>query len=126
MTKAQTILVVDDEPSILTFLRTLLEYGNSYKVETASSGHEAVKRMQEGPAPDLVLMDLVMPGMDGLEALTQMRRLRPRTKFIIMSCVSQTAKIVQAIRTGAHDYLPKPFRKLELDAAIRQQLVAAV
>ena len=114
---ANNILLVDDEPGMLRYIRTLLEVDN-YKVETASTGEEAVERVQKGLRPDLVLLDLLMPGIDGLETLEQLRKLQPGVKVVMLSCVSDTRKVVQAIRLGAHDYLTKPFQKSELDTVI--------
>jgi DNA-binding NtrC family response regulator len=121
MSATPNILVVDDEPSMLRYLRTVLEV-DSYRVETASNGDEAIQRVQHSPAPDLVLLDMLMPGIDGLETLEKMRKVQPRLKVIMLSCVSDTRKVVQAIRLGAHDYLTKPFQKIELDNVIRQCL----
>ena len=121
MKAAGNILLVDDEPGMLRYIRTLLEVDN-YKVETASTGEEAVERMQKGLRPDLVLLDLLMPGIDGLQTLEQLRKLQPGVKVVMLSCVSDTRKVVQAIRLGAHDYLTKPFQKSELDTVIDQCL----
>src|SRR6202047_3910539 len=118
---ANNILLVDDEPGMLRYIRTLLEVDN-YKVETASTGEEAVERVQKGLRPDLVLLDLLMPGIDGLQTLEQLRKLQPGVKVVMLSCVSDTRKVVQAIRLGAHDYLTKPFQKSELDTVIDQRL----
>src|SRR5271168_5241186 len=118
---ANNILLVDDEPGMLRYIKTLLEV-DDYKVETASTGEEAVERVQKGLRPDLVLLDLLMPGIDGLETLEQLRKLQPGVKVVMLSCVSDTRKVVQAIRLGAHDYLTKPFQKAELDAVIDQCL----
>src|SRR6059058_6119279 len=115
------ILLVDDEPGMLRYIRTLLEV-DDYKVATASTGEEALERVQKGLQPDLVLLDLLMPGIDGLQTLEQLRQIRPGTKVVMLSCVSDTRKVVQAIRLGAHDYLTKPFQKAELDAVIDQCL----
>ena len=116
------ILVVDDEPSMLRYLRTLLEV-ESYKVETASSGEEAIRRLQQSPVPDVVLLVVLMPpGMDGLQTLEQLREMHSALKVIMLSCVSDTRKVVQAIRLGAQDYLAKPFQKAELEAVIQQAL----
>lgn len=112
-----SILVVDDEPSMLGYVRTLLEL-DSYRVETASSGTEAVQRVRREPQPNLVLLDLLMPGLDGLETLEQMRGICPSLKVVMVSCVSDTPKVVQAIRLGAQDYLTKPFNKAELDVVL--------
>src|SRR5439155_21713258 len=72
--------------------------------------------------PELVLLDLLMPGIDGLQTLEQLRQIQPGVKVVMLSCVSDTRKVVQAIRLGAHDYLTKPFQKAELDAVIDQCL----
>jgi len=113
-----SILVVDDEPSMLGYMRTLLEL-DSYKVETASNGTEAVQRVHRDPQPNLVLLDLLMPGIDGLETLEKMREICPTLRVVMLSCVSDTRKVVQAMRLGAQDYLTKPFNKAELDAVLR-------
>jgi two-component system, NtrC family, response regulator AtoC len=115
------ILLVDDEPGMLRYIRTLLEV-EDYKVETASTGEEAVVRVQKGLRPDLVLLDLLMPGIDGLQTLEQLRQLQPNLKVVMLSCVGDTRKVVQAMRLGAHDYLTKPFQKAELDAVVDQCL----
>ncbi|HEV8524606.1 MAG TPA: sigma-54 dependent transcriptional regulator [Terriglobales bacterium] len=112
-----SILVVDDEPSMLGYMRTLLEL-DSYRVETASSGSEALQRVRRDPQPNVVLLDLLMPGLDGLETLEKLREIRPALKVVMLSCVSDTRKVVQAIRLGAMDYLTKPFNKAELDAVL--------
>src|SRR5213082_1671583 len=121
MSDAAKILLVDDEPGMLRYIRTLLEV-DDYKVATASTGEEALDRVQKGLQPDLVLLDLLMPGIDGLQTLEQLRQIRPGTKVVMLSCVSDTRKVVQAIRLGAHDYLTKPFQKAELDTVIDQCL----
>jgi len=121
MSETAKILLVDDEPGMLRYIRTLLEV-DDYKVETASTGEEAVERVQKGMRPELVLLDLLMPGIDGLQTLEQLRKLQPNLKVVMLSCVSDTRKVVQAIRLGAHDYLTKPFQKAELDAVIDQCL----
>ena len=119
MSEAANILLVDDEPGMLRYIRTLLEV-DEHKVQTASTGEEAVERVQKGLQPDLVLLDLLMPGIDGLQTLAQLRHLRPGLKVVMLSCVNDTRKVVQAMRLGAIDYLTKPFQKAELDAVIGQ------
>lgn len=117
MANLANILVVDDEPGMLRYLQTLLEV-DSYEVSTAKSGREALTRLESEPVPDLVLLDLLMPELDGLQTLERLRQLQPRLKVVMLSCVSDTRKVVQAIRLGAQDYLTKPFQKAELDAVI--------
>src|SRR3989454_3879336 len=120
MSNTAKILLVDDEPGMLRYIRTLLEV-DDYKVETATTGEEAVARVQKGLHPDLVLLDLLMPGIDGLETLEQLRQIKPGLKVVMLSCVNDTRKVVQAMRLGAHNYLTKPFQKAELDAVIDQR-----
>jgi DNA-binding NtrC family response regulator len=115
------ILLVDDEPGMLRYIKTLLEV-DDHRVETASTGEEALEKVQKGLSPDLVLLDLLMPGIDGLETLESLRKLHPGTKVVMLSCVNDTKKVVQAIRLGATDYITKPFQKAELDAVIDQCL----
>ena len=115
------ILLVDDEPSVLRYTKTLLEIEN-YSVETASSGEEALQRVNRGPAPNLIVLDLVMPGMDGLETLESCKKVNPQQKVVMMSCVNDTSKVVQAIKLGASDYLTKPFQLPQLKGAIRRAL----
>ena len=117
MNTPASILVVDDEPSMLRYLQTLLEV-DSYHVITAGTGAEALARAQREPTPDLVLLDVLMPDLDGLQTLERLRHARPGLKVVMLSCVSDTRKVVQAIRLGAHDYLTKPFQKAELDAVL--------
>jgi DNA-binding NtrC family response regulator len=102
-------------------MRTLLEV-DSYNVETAASGLEALERAQKDPLPDLVLLDVVMPELDGLQTLERLHNLRPGLKVVMLSCVSDPRTVVQAIRLGAQDYLPKPFHEAELNAVIRRSL----
>ena len=115
------ILLVDDEPGMQRYIKTLLEI-DDHHVETASTGEQAVELVQNGMEPNLVLLDLLMPGIDGLETLEKLRKLQPNIKVVMLSCVNDTKKVVQAIRLGAVDYITKPFQKAELDAVIDQCL----
>src|SRR5246127_686952 len=111
------ILLVDDEPGMLRYIKTLLEV-DDYRVETATTGEEALQKIEKGLEPDLVLLDVLMPGIDGLQTLEQLRQKKPSTKVVMLSCVNDTRKVVQAMKLGAQDYLTKPFQKAELDAVI--------
>jgi DNA-binding NtrC family response regulator len=116
---AANILVVDDEPSVLRYTKTLLEV-EDYAVETAQSGTEALRRMSAGLDPNLIVLDLVMPGMDGLQTLEKCRQIRPDQKVLMMSCCNEPSKIVQAMKLGAFDYLSKPFQPPQLRGAVRR------
>ena len=118
---APNILLVDDEPSVLRYTKTLLEIEN-YNVETAASGEEALQRMHRGPAPNLIVLDLVMPGMDGMQTLETCKKLHPEQKVVMVSCINDTNKVVQAMKLGASDYLTKPFLPPQLQGAVRKAL----
>src|SRR5579863_9129029 len=117
MKQTAKILLVDDEPGMLRYIKTLLEV-DDYKVETATTGEEALKLVENGLEPELVLLDVIMPGIDGLETLAQLRQMRAGIKVVMLSCVNDTRKVVHAMKLGAQDYLTKPFQKAELDAVI--------
>lgn len=121
MSANATILIVDDEPSMLRYTKTLLEVDN-YSVETAGSGFEAIKRVQEGLKPSLILLDMAMPSMNGLQTIEECKKIRPEQKIVVLSCVSDTSTVVQAIKLGALDYVTKPFYKSELDAVLKRCL----
>ena len=121
MSDKAKILLVDDEPGMLRYIKTLLEV-DEHHVETASTGEQALESVQKGLTPDLVLLDLLMPGIDGLETLENLRKMQPGVKVIMLSCVNDTKKVVQAMRLGATDYITKPFQKAELDHVIDQCL----
>ena len=121
MSANATILIVDDEPSMLRYTKTLLEVDN-YAVETAGSGFEAIKRVQEGLKPSLILLDMAMPSMNGLQTIEECKKIRPEQKIVVLSCVSDTSTVVQAIKLGALDYVTKPFYKSELDAVLKRCL----
>jgi len=92
----------------------------STKFKTASTGEEAVEHVRKGLQPDLVLLDLLMPGIDGLPDSRTTPPPEAGLKVVMLSCVNDTRKVVQAMRLGAIDYLTKPFQKAELDAVIGQ------
>jgi two-component system, NtrC family, response regulator AtoC len=116
MAEKESILVVDDEPSIRKYLQTLLEV-DGYNVGAVSSGKEALERIGTGERPDYIVLDVLMPEMDGLETLRQLMQVDRSLNVIMLSCSNEVTTVVEAIRIGALDYLTKPFEKPELDAA---------
>ena len=116
-----TVLVVDDAPAMQRYLRQLLEL-DSYVVETTSSGAEAVQLLRDGLNPTVVLLDLQMPGMDGMETLQSLRRLWPSLKFIVCSGVDEPSQMRRAASLGVEAYLTKPVQYLYLSAAIQRCL----
>ncbi|MCS6897237.1 MAG: sigma-54 dependent transcriptional regulator [Nitrospira sp.] len=101
-----SILVVDDEEAIRTSLRSILE-DEGYQVMVASSGAEALKVYGNDP-PDLMLLDIWMPEMDGLETLRRVKELAPASQVMMMSGHGSIETAVKAIKLGAYDYIEKP------------------
>src|SRR5258708_33305389 len=117
MAVKEKILVVDDEPSIRKYLQTLLEV-DGFDVETVSSGKEALGKISAGERPDFIILDVLMPEMNGLDTLKELMQLDRSLNVLMMSCSNEVGTVDEAIRIGAHDYLTKPFEKTELDAAM--------
>src|SRR5258707_10658260 len=117
MAVKEKILVVDDEPSIRKYLQTLLEV-DGYDVEAVSSGRDALERVNKGERPDFIILDVLMPEMNGIETLKELMQVDRSLNVIMLSCSNEVGTVVEAIRIGAHDYLTKPFEKTELDAAM--------
>ena len=113
----EKILVIDDEPSIRKYLQTLLEV-DGFEVSTAVSGSDALEVIGNGARPDFIILDVLMPEMDGVETLRRLMSLDRSLNVIMLSCSNEVSTVVEAIRLGAHDYLTKPFEKPELDAAL--------
>jgi two-component system KDP operon response regulator KdpE len=113
------ILVVDDERQITRMLRASLQ-SSGYEVLTASNGAEAYTRF-ENDRPDLIITDLVMPEMTGLDLTRAVRRLS-QTPIIVLSVRSADVMKITALDEGADDYLVKPFSMPELLARVRAQL----
>src|SRR6201993_3193151 len=117
MAVKEKILVVDDETSIRKYLQTLLEV-DGFAVETVSSGKEAIAKVNQGDRPDFIILDVLMPEMNGLDTLQELMHVDRSLNVIMLSCSNEVGTVVEAIRLGAHDYLTKPFEKTELDAAM--------
>ena len=106
------VLVVDDEDIVLASCRRALE-GNGRAVETVSSGIEALARVQGG-SYDVVVLDIMMPGIDGLEVLQRVKESHPDVEVVMVTGLSQIDTAVRSMKLGAFDYLPKPFDPDEL------------
>jgi two-component system KDP operon response regulator KdpE len=113
--KKLSVLVVDDEERIINFLRSKLRV-SGYEVLTASNGKEAFERFHNY-GPDIIVLDLVMPEMDGFEFLKELRTFS-QVPVIILSARSEDVDKIQGLNLGADDYLPKPFNPNELIARI--------
>ncbi|HEY1584635.1 MAG TPA: sigma-54 dependent transcriptional regulator, partial [Polyangia bacterium] len=113
MSESLSILIVDDDPTNLEYLSALVE-ALGYTAETASSGREALNRLAQPPRPDLVVVDVVMPELDGVETLRRYRAGGGKAPVVMCSALDESEIVVKAMRAGATDYITKPFNPEEL------------
>ena len=117
------VLVVDDDQDLRDNLMEVLSE-NGFSPDSAENGEIALEKLQDNIF-DLVLLDSVMPGMDGLETLPLIKRTYPKTRVIMLTAFSTVNSAVEAMRSGADDYITKPFKIDELLVAIRRCLEEA-
>ncbi len=119
------LLIVDDEPNMCRSLAILLGgIGDEREVDTASSGEEALEKIDDD-STDLVVCDLSMPGIDGIELLRRLRARGSEARFILMTAYSTVQSAVEAMKLGAFEYLIKPFTNEEMVAAVDGALAQA-
>ncbi len=114
------ILVVDDDPRITELLRRIFSF-EGYSVAIAASGHEALNRTLERP-PDLVILDIMLPGIDGLEVARRLRAAGDNVPILMLTARDAVVNRVEGLETGADDYLVKPFAPEELLARAKALL----
>jgi two-component system, NtrC family, response regulator AtoC len=114
-----TVLVVDDDVSILTALRITLE--GDFSVCTAENGAQAIRLLRERE-PVLVLLDIGLPDINGIELIGQIKTLEPETVIIMITAVEETRMVVKALKFGAYDYLVKPIDAQELKVTLQNAL----
>lgn len=119
MEKHPCLMVVDDEPAILTLLKRTLE-PEGYSVILADSGRTALALLEER-RPDLVILDIMMPGIDGFQVLDLIRQ-RSNVPVIMLTARREVTSLSKALGLGADDYVRKPFGRGELLARIRAKL----
>jgi DNA-binding NtrC family response regulator len=120
MDQLEKILIVDDEPDTVMILRDRLEMDH-YEVITASSGAAALKQIDRD-LPDLVLLDIQMPGMDGLETLAQIHQKYPGLLVTMLTAHGSIQRAVEATKLGAYDFLEKPFKSEHIKEKVDQAL----
>jgi two-component system, OmpR family, response regulator MprA len=101
------VLVVDDDPRITDLVRCILAYGG-YSVAIAASGNEVLNRSLEHP-PELIVLDIKLPGLDGLEVARRLRAVGDTVPILMLTARDAVADRVEGLETGADDYLVKPF-----------------
>jgi DNA-binding NtrC family response regulator len=117
---AQRILIIDDEAAIRESLETLLNL-EGYAVETAVNGEQGLERIEE-KSYDLVLLDLALPGKSGLEILPLIRERHPSLPVIMITAYGKVDNVVDAIRSGAQNFVQKPWDNEKLLADIRSAI----
>jgi len=122
MTEKGTIHIIDDEPIIHEVLGDLLT-SEGYAVVNSSNGEEALEK-HSPQAYELILLDLLMPGMDGIEVLKRLKKIDPHSVIIIITAYASVESAISAMKMGAFDYVLKPFEIPEMLNVIRQALDA--
>src|SRR2546422_6217568 len=117
----RSILVVDDDKNTREYLATFLA-ARGHTVECFGSGDETIERLASGFSPSLILLDIMLPGKDGLEVLSSVKSIYPALPIIILSGIGQIKTVVEAMKMGASDYLTKPFEEESLELAIENVL----
>lgn len=112
------VLIVDDAPDTLEIIEKLLYYAG-YEVITASTGEEGVKKVED-EKPDVVLLDINLPGMDGTEALKRIRRINPIQSVIMLTAFATVDNAILALKEGASDFVKKPFENEHLIHIVNQ------
>src|SRR4030043_93806 len=115
-----TILIVDDEKNYLVVLEALLS-PEGYEIMTSDKAQEALRLVQECDI-DLVLPDMKMPGMSGMELLEEAKNIKPEVPVIMMTAYGTIEMAVEAMKKQAYDYITKPFQNEELKVTIKKAL----
>lgn len=115
-----TLLIVDDDASNLASLVKVFDK-LAVRVIAATSGEEAIKSVRDTPI-DIILTDLMMPGMDGIELLKNVKAIAPDTEVIMMTAYATIERAVEAMRQGAYDFVTKPFRRVQIERVIKRGL----
>jgi diguanylate cyclase (GGDEF)-like protein len=114
------VLVVDDAPDTLEIIQKLLRF-EGYEVITASTGEEGVKKVED-EKPEVVLMDISLPGIDGTEALRRIRKINPLQCVIMLTAFATVDNAIQALKEGASDFIKKPFENEHLIHIVNQSM----
>jgi len=117
-----TVLVVDDDKNICKMIEIQLRKEKTYIIETASNGEACLKSIRES-VPDLVLMDIQMPGIDGIETLKRIRDIEPLIPVVMMSAHGTIEKAVESMKLGAYDFITKPFASDRLSITVNNAMI---
>ncbi len=117
-----TVLVVDDDKNICKMIEIQLRKEKTYTIETALNGEACLKSIRES-VPDLVLMDIQMPGIDGIETLKRIRDIEPLIPVVMMSAHGTIEKAVESMKLGAYDFITKPFASDRLSITVNNAMI---
>ncbi|MBN1843767.1 MAG: response regulator [Deltaproteobacteria bacterium] len=106
----QRILIIDDEPDMLMLLRMMIEENTDYEVETTNNPSEGIKLFSEKDY-DLVITDLKMPGLDGIELFDEFQEIKPDIPVVMITAYGSIETADEAMKKGIADFITKPFRK---------------
>ncbi|MGI9591088.1 MAG: sigma-54-dependent transcriptional regulator, partial [Myxococcota bacterium] len=120
MTDRFRVLVIDDDPGVRDYMEALVSR-QGYDVTTVADGEQALGSL-DVTRPDLITLDVVLPGMDGLATLAELKKKVPDVPVVMLSGHGQARNIVEAMKLGASDFLRKPFEVEELELAFQKAL----
>ncbi|HOJ80667.1 MAG TPA: response regulator [Clostridiales bacterium] len=117
----KTVLIVDDAAFMRMMIRDILTKNGYEVVGEAENGGRAIEKYKE-LLPDLVIMDITMPEVNGIEAVREIRKLNPDSQVIMCSAMGQQAMVIESIQAGARDFIVKPFRAERVIEAVKKVL----
>lgn len=118
---AKRILIVDDAAFMRMMIREILTKNGYEVVGEAENGARAIEKYRE-LLPDLIVMDITMPEVNGIEAVREIRKINPEAKIIMCSAMGQQAMVIESIQAGARDFIVKPFQAERVIEAVRKVL----
>ena len=118
---AKNVLICDDAAFMRMMIKNVLVKGGYNVVGEAENGAKAVEKYKE-LSPDLVLMDITMPEMDGIQALKEIKKIDGGAKVIMCSAMGQQAMVIESIQAGAKDFIVKPFREDRVIEAVKKAI----
>lgn len=118
MTSKLSLLIADDEPALILLLKEFFK--KDFETASVSNGEECLKRLENAPAPEVIVMDLNMPGMDGLQTVKRIRQnpLWNKIAIIMLSGAENSATRIECLKAGADDFVVKPFNPEEIRVRI--------
>lgn len=117
----KTVLIVDDAAFMRMMIRDILTKNGYEVIGEAENGRRAIEKYRE-LMPDLVIMDITMPEVNGIEAVREIRKINPESQVIMCSAMGQQAMVIESIQAGARDFIVKPFQAERVIEAVKKVL----